>query len=56
MLDELDAMLAQQREQKRREPRRVVVLPDRVRIQYWSQAEQRFKSRMTTCMFRPDPM
>jgi hypothetical protein len=55
MLDELDAMAAEQREaaRKSRGRRRTPAAPARVTISYWSIAEQRWKTRTTTCIFRP---
>jgi hypothetical protein len=51
MLDELDAMGAAIREAERT-PKRRRTTASRVQISYWSQLEQRFKTRWTTCVFR----
>lgn len=55
MLDELDAMAAQQREAQRaaRRSRPKPAAPTKIQIGYWSKAENRWKTRWTTCMFRP---
>jgi hypothetical protein len=51
MLDDLDAMMAELRAAERK-PRRRKPPVTRVQISYWSQAEQRFKTRWTTCVFK----
>jgi hypothetical protein len=50
MLDELDAMGAALREAERK-PKRRRTPTNRVQITYWSQLEQRMKTRWTTCVF-----
>ena len=54
MLDDLDAMLAANRDAARaaarRRPRPKPAT--KVQISYWSQAENRYKTRWTTCMFK----
>ena len=52
MLDELDAMAAALRDAERAKPKRRKPVT-RVEISYWSQAEQRYKTRWTTCVFKP---
>jgi hypothetical protein len=56
MLDELDEMLAAQREAARNAPR-VKVRREQPRhtISYWSAIDQRWKTRTTTCRFRASP-
>lgn len=52
MLDDLDAMAAALRESQRKPARRKRPVT-RIEISYWSQAEQRYKTRWTTCVFKP---
>lgn len=48
-------MLAVERAKKRPPGKRKPAVKKTVTISYWSQGENRYKTRTTTCMFKPSP-